>query len=79
MGEFEQCSNVRGDGVSREEKVVTAVNVTTGRTPYQKLEDDIAFLTGEIVDLRRQINRLRKAPAIYTTYPEYDREEPTGS
>lgn len=44
-----------------------------------KLESDIAFLTGEIADLRRNINRLRKAPTVYTTYPEYDREEPTGS
>jgi hypothetical protein len=41
----------------------------------KQLESDIAFLTGEIADIRRNLARLRKAPSVYTTYPEYDREE----
>ena len=45
----------------------------------KELEETVTDIQGVIVDLRRQINRLRKAPAIYTTFPEYDREEPTGS
>jgi hypothetical protein len=39
----------------------------------KKLEDDIAFLTGEIADLRRNISRLRKAPSVYA-HPEYVHE-----
>ena len=46
----------------------------------KQLESDIAFLTGEIAEIRRNLSRLRRTPSVYTTYPEYDREEqPTGS
>ena len=45
----------------------------------KELEETVTDIQGMIVDLRRQINRLRKAPTIYTTFPEYDRQEPSGS